>query len=516
MDSRQIGLLLRLRGTTRGLRPPAEDVLLGTIVAIGFLQALSILANVARAKVIAVLVGPEGLGVVGIVDQTVLLVMNFGTLSLPLSALTILSGSYREGPAAFKRTYLTFLAVISASTLVGTVGMVALVAARSSLLGESLLRYQPLLILGLLSVPALAASNYGASVLAAAQRARQSTLVVAGSAMAMCLAAVVGVPVAGLKGLYWGSLVAGSLVAVVIISHLHRHLHLPLFARQVSLAAELKHQPDLVFYCISYFLVSIAYPLVWLIARYSVLDQFGEAEAGRLQAVIALMVGFGTVLRPVNTRLLLPIVSGPGDTDQKFRDTIDVQRRLTVTLALLAMPLVLFPNWILALLYSAAFTAAGPYVHLFIVAEVILILGWTYQVLVLGMNDMRAWAPTFFLGYGCLGVMSWGLGRTYGIGGVAVAAIASSLVIFGMALWRLRSRHGFRLPPSLVSLMTIVVAALVLGGTACARYDDGSLAALLVKVAGLCLFAFSLVCCLDKQDRAWVHHFLTRFQPKIS
>lgn len=470
----------------------------------------------ARAKVIAVLAGPAGVGVVGIVDQMVLVVMNLSALSLPLSALAFLSRSYSQDPAAFKRTYLTFLAVLSALTLAGTAGAVGLVAARSSLLGENLLRYQPLLILGLLSVPALAATTFGASVLAAAQRARQSAVVAAISATALSLAAVVGVLGGGLEGIYWVSLVVGVLVAAAIFGHLHRELRLPLFERRVHLAAELRRHPDVVFYCVSYFLVSLAYPLAWLIARYSVLDHFGEAEAGRLQAVIALMVGFGTVLRPVNSQLLLPIVSGPGDTGRKFRDTVGVQQRLTVTLALLAMPLVLFPRWLLAMLYSSAFTAASPYVHLFVVAEVILILGGTYQVLVLGMEDMRAWALPYLLGYACVGGMAWGLGRNHGIPGVGLSAITGSLLIFGLALWRLRSRHGFRLPRGLLGLMTVVVAAIFAAGMVCARYDDGSVAALLVKVVVLLLFAPSLVRCLDKEDRAWVYGFLTRFQARSS
>jgi antigen flippase len=471
---------------------------------------------VARAKVIAVLAGPEGVGVVGIVDQMVLVVMNLSALSLPLSALAFLSRSYGQGPAAFKRTYLTFLAVLSALTLAGTAGAVGLVAARSSLLGESLLRYQPLLILGLLSVPALAATTFGASVLAAAQRARQSAVVAAISATALSLAAVVGVLGGGLEGLYWVSLVVGVLVAAAIFGHLHRELRLPVFERRVRLAAELTHHPDVVFYCVSYFLVSLAYPLAWLIARYSVLEHFGEAEAGRLQAVIALMVGFGTVLRPVNSQLLLPIVSGPGDTGRKFRDTVGVQQRLTVTLALLAMPLVLFPRWLLAMLYSSAFTAASPYVHLFVVAEVILILGGTYQVLVLGMEDMRAWALPYLLGYACVGGMAWGLGRNHGILGVGLSAITGSLLIFGLALWRLRSRHGVRLPRGLLGLMIVALGAIFGAGMACARYDDGSVAALLVKVVVLLIFAPSLVRCLDKEDRAWVYGFLTRLQPRSS
>jgi len=307
--------------------------------------------------------------------------------------------------------------------------------------------------------------------------------------------------------------VLGVLVAAAIFHHLRREVRLPLFEKNVSLVAELRRHPDLVFYCVSYFVVSSAYPLAWLIARHSVLDRYGEVEAGWLQAVIALTVGFGTVLRPVNTQLLLPIVSGPGDTNRKFRDTVGVQRRLTVILALLAMPLVLFPQWILALLYSSAFTVASPYVHLFIVAEVIQILGGTYQVLILGMDDRRAWALPYFLGYACLGVMSWGLGREYGVLGVAVAAITSSLLIFGLALWRLRSRHGFRLPPGLLGLMIVTLGGILGVGMACARYDDGSLTALLVKTSAMLLLAPSFICCLDKEDRAWVYGLVTRFLP---
>ncbi len=517
MGGRPIGLLLRRRGTTRSLREPlAEAALLGTIFAIGFLQTLSILANVARAKVIAVLVGPEGVGVVGVIDQMVLVVMNLSALSLPFSALTILSRSYGEDPATFKQTYLTFLAILSVLTLAGTAGAVGLVVARSSLLGDNLLRYHRPLILGILSVPALAVSTFGASVLAAAQRARQSAVVAAGGATALFLAAAVGIPGGGLEGLYLGSLVLGVLVAAAIFRHLRRELRLPLFERNVSLVAEVRRHPDLVFYCVSYFAVSAAYPLAWLIARHSVLERYGEVEAGLLQALIALTLGFGTVLRPVNTQLLLPIVSGPGDTDRKFRDTVGVQRRLTVILALLAMPLILFPQWILALLYSRVFTVASPYLYLFIVAEMILILGGTYQVLVLGMDDRRAWALPYFLGYACLGTMSWGLGREYGVLGVAVAAITSSLLIFGLALWRLRSRHGFRLPPGLLGLMIGAVGGILGIGMACARYDNGSLTALLVKASGMLVLAPGLICCLDKEDRAWVYGLVTRFLPKSS
>ena len=458
------------------------------------------------------LLGPEGVGVVGVVDQVVLVVMHLSALSLPQSSLTFLSRSYGRGPAAFEQTYASFLAVISMMTVASTTCAIVMVTAGSSWLGENLLGYQPLLILGLLSVPAIVMSAFGASVLAAVQQARQAALVTATSAAMLFLAAAVGLSVGGLVGLYWASLVAAIVVAGAILAYLHSSLQLPLFDWRTRLAAELRSHPDLLFFCISYFVVAAAYPVAWLIARHTVLGQFGEAEAGRLQAVVALMVGFGTALRSINSQLLLPIVSAHGDTVRKFNDTIDVQRRLAVTLALMAVPLILFPQWFLTILYSNAFTAASPYLHLFILAELIQILSGTYLVLMLGLGDMRAWALVYFLGYVSLGVMSWALGIRHGILGVAVAAIVASLVMFGLALWRLRSRHGFRLPGGLLGLMVFVVATVLAAGSASARYN-GNATALLLKTAALLIVVPTLISCLDKEDRAWVRGFFIRRWP---
>jgi len=458
------------------------------------------------------LLGPEGVGVVGVVDQVVLVVMHLSALSLPQSSLTFLSRSYGRGPAAFEQTYASFLAVISMMTVASTTCAIVMVTAGSSWLGENLLGYQPLLILGLLSVPAIVMSAFGASVLAAVQQARQAALVTATSAAMLFLAAAVGLSVGGLVGLYWASLVAAIVVAGAILAYLHSSLQLPLFDWRTRLAAELRSHPDLLFFCISYFVVAAAYPVARLIARHTVLGQFGEAEAGRLQAVVALMVGFGTALRSINSQLLLPIVSAHGDTVRKFNDTIDVQRRLAVTLTLMAVPLILFPQWFLTILYSNAFTAASPYLHLFILAELIQILSGTYLVLMLGLGDMRAWALVYFLGYVSLGVMSWALGIRHGILGVAVAAIVASLVMFGLALWRLRSRHGFRLPGGLLGLMVFVVATVLAAGSASARYN-GNATALLLKTAALLIVVPTLISCLDKEDRAWVRGFFIRRWP---
>src|SRR4030095_15362040 len=71
---------------------------LQAIVALGGIQALTMLAGLARTKVLAVLLGPAGVGVASVVDQVVSLVAQLGSLSIPFVGLKFLARA-RDGAA---------------------------------------------------------------------------------------------------------------------------------------------------------------------------------------------------------------------------------------------------------------------------------------------------------------------------------------------------------------------------------------------------------------------------------
>ena len=56
---------------------------LQAIVALGGIQALTMLAGLARTKVLAVLLGPAGVGIASVIDQVESLVAQLGSLSIP-------------------------------------------------------------------------------------------------------------------------------------------------------------------------------------------------------------------------------------------------------------------------------------------------------------------------------------------------------------------------------------------------------------------------------------------------
>ncbi|HEV2131086.1 MAG TPA: hypothetical protein VGR27_08285, partial [Longimicrobiaceae bacterium] len=95
--------------TASGVAPetPTRAVFrpLQAILALGGIQALTMAAGLARTKILALLLGPAGLGIVGVIDQTISLVTHLGSLSFPFAAVTFLSRRRGEGGQGFARLY---------------------------------------------------------------------------------------------------------------------------------------------------------------------------------------------------------------------------------------------------------------------------------------------------------------------------------------------------------------------------------------------------------------------------
>jgi len=64
--------------------------MLKIITTIGGIQVLAITITIVRSKIMAVLLGPEGIGVISIIDQVVQFVGYVCVFSLPLASLKFL------------------------------------------------------------------------------------------------------------------------------------------------------------------------------------------------------------------------------------------------------------------------------------------------------------------------------------------------------------------------------------------------------------------------------------------
>lgn len=470
------------------------------IATIGVIQALVIAVNLIRSKVLAVQLGPEGVGVLSVVDQVVQLVSYVSAFSLPLATGKFLSRAHSEGVDAFRSTYANLLRLLVILTSIGTGISLVIVLLRPEILGAELLPYRLVLAPALIRVPVIALHGYFVHLLAAAQRWRASVLLLLLIAISLTVTTPVGIAVGGLPGLYWSNLVAEVLVVVVAFAYLRRRLDLPLFERTASIRRALRETPAIIAFGSIIYVTSIMHLTSFFTARYAVLTHHGEAEVGLLHAAITLAGSLGLVLNQAVVLYLTPLLNRDIPKEDKLRAAVDFQRNLMLLIGLLGMPIVLFAPLLLTVLFSPRFTAVGQIVFLFVVAQGLTQLAAIYQSLLVGFDDLKAYGILVASGHLSLAVVAWLLAPRFGIGGVAAGYLVSGGLLFGLTLARLVVKESLRVPSRLPFMMGYGLSAMLLAGLVCNRLDAAHPAIFGAKVLFSGLFSLSLLLFLSRVE----------------
>ena len=477
---------------------------------IGSLQVLAIVLNFIKSKTIAVMLGPEGVGVISVIDQVVQSTSYFCALSLPFASIKFLSRSHSESDDAFKRSYSSFLKVLLILSALGTIIAAGLVLFSHGLFGPEVTKYKSLLVVALIGIPAAILIGYFTNVFAAAQRYRASSMLAIVTNATMLIGVAIGIVFGRIQGLYVGIVTAGAVVTLGTFIYLRRKLDLKLFNRESTIAKELKRSPDIISFSLIIYVATFTYSLSFLVARYSVLRNFGEMEAGLLQGAIGVAIAMGMVLNPVNGLYLTPIMNRRLGKESKFHTAAEFQRKLIVILCLAALPAALFPKLLLTILLSPKFGPASQFVYLFLVWQSIAQLGGVTQALLIGFDDLRAYALITCLGFGSLAFFSWLLVPRLALVGVALAFIISATVIFVLTSFRLKSKHGFSLPAKLVSLICYALTVILFTGMIAGRHQDWDVTTVAFKVVLYAIFALSLFFFLSNEEKGAVLGFRDR------
>jgi len=473
------------------------------ILTIGTIQVLAIAVNFVRTKLVAVLLGPEGVGIVSTIDQVVQSAAYFSALSLPFASIKFLSKAHSESDEAFKRTYASFLNALLILSATGTVIATGIVLFRPQLLGQEALKYRALLFVALFGICATILGGLFTQVFAAAQKFKYSSMLAVITGVATTIASVIGIITAGVFGLYVGTVTAGALVTIATIIYLRKSFNLPFYERAASFIAELRRSPNVVPFSFMLYLGALTYSLSFLAVRYAVLKHYGEANAGLLQAALALSLAIGLALNPANGLYLTPIMNRNIEKEEKTKAAIEFEKKLAIILGLVSMPIVLFPHLMLVILFSTKFTVAGQFVFLFVLSQCIAQLAGVHQALLIGFDDLKAYSIMTCAGHISLGLLSWFLVPRFGIFGVAIAFITAYSIIFLSTYARLRMKHGFHFSWDLSSQVGYGLIVLLAAGVISNRFAEWDVAVIVFKVIFYALFAFSfLFFFLSKEERA--------------
>lgn len=471
------------------------------ILTIGTIQGLAILVSFVKSKIVAVLLGPEGVGIVSTIDQIVQSAAYISAFSLPLASVKFLSRSHSEGDDAFRRCYSSFLKALMILSVAGTVATVGLALFKTGLFGAELAKYKMLLVLALLGVPAIVLGGFFSNVFAAAQSYKASSLLAVFTNLAAAVAIVMGVISAGMLGLYIGSAIAGLVVVLGALIYVDKVLGIPRGAPSASILREMRNSPGIVQFSMLLYLTSITYSISFLMARYAVLENFGAAEAGLLQGALVLAMALGMVLNPANGLYLTPVVNRNIDKVAKIRQAVEFQKKLLLISCLAAMPLVLFPHTLLTILFSSKFVSVAHLVFPFIVAQCLYQLAGVHQALLIGFDDLKVYAALTITCHLSMAALAWLLVPRYGILGVAIAYLVASLLIFLTTIARLKFKHGLPSASGLSLQVGCALAVVFLTGLFFRNVDEHSISTVALRLGIIAVFALSFLLTLSREER---------------
>jgi O-antigen/teichoic acid export membrane protein len=475
--------------------------MLKIILTIGGIQAVAIVIQFVRSKVVAVLLGPAGVGVVSTIDQIVQFAAFATALSIPLASVKFLSKAHSEGHEAFKKCYAGFFQLLLALALAGTLIAGGLIFLRPQTLGAEVEKYQSYLLVALLSLPTLVLGGFFTNVFAAAQNYRASAALAVITNSATTAAVIVGIFSAGIFGLFIGGSLASIAITLGIVVYLWKKLDLSFLADGTKNLKELWRSPNILSFTAMLYLGSVSYSLSLLVARYAILANFGEVETGLLQGALVLSVAIGMVLNPANGLYLTPIMNRNIEKTEKIGQAVEFQRKMVLILSLVTLPAVMFPQILLAVMFSTKFAAVGNLVFLFVFAQFVTQMGGVHQAILIGFDDLKIYTAIVAGGQIGFAVLSWFLAPVYGIKGIALGGIVSSLAIFFLTFLRLKFTHGFYLPRNLSLLTAYSLSVLLLTGWICSQTDEWDVSATAVKICVFSFFAASLLLFLSKAER---------------
>ena len=486
----------------------------GVIALLGGAQALVLVAGMARWKIIAILLGPGGVGIAGVIDQTAQLALQIGQLNIPTVSLRFLAIAQEDqgsrGAAWLYRTLLR--AVLSTTALVAAV-VTGILLLRPGSLGVETTGYVAAVAFALAATPLTAATGLIRNVLATLHRHRAAATTLLMSSLAIAGGSYVGLRIGGLSGAYLAALIVGLLTAGALHRLVVSALPAASTARPGSLLALLQAHPDIVRFSLTLYAVGFTVPLGYWVVRWKVLQSLGPQSAGFLVAALTLATGVRAVFSQASTQYLLPLASRNLPKEVRAAEVARYVRTLSLLLLLAALPLLLFPHEVLLVLYSRQFIAAADVLGVLVLSEVILAIADAYRMLQLGFNDLAGFAATTLTGVTITGIGIWWVVPAFGLRGVALLQLAVGLVVLMQSIIRVRSRHRVRVGWRTFAMEMYVISALAAAALiGRAVPEPGTLhIAAKAAVAALMLTGGWMLVPAQERDASWLR-LLTRLR----
>lgn len=468
-------------GTVRGV-PVSGD--LRAITTLGAIHAAVMVANLVRVKIVALETGPSGLGLVTVVEQIVLVAALVCTLSLPFAAIKFLSLAHSKSHRSFVRAYLAFRRVLAVLSLAGFTAALVVAFAAPGIFGADVGANEEVLIVAVTAIPLLNLLALLTRALAATGRSTAAAGMTLAQWSGLAVGAGTGVVLGGLRGYFVGGVIAMLAVLLGGTQYLRRSQRTGQHKERIQTGSELRLYPGILRFALVHSIIMLTTPAAFLVARYAVLTDGGLGQVGLLAAAFGLSQAITMLLAPAISLIMTPAVNRSDTPRVKLERTLRFRRSLLFAVCGTSVPLLLFPQPLLELLFAAEFTAVDSYLYLFVLGEAIGLVSGVHQALLIGLDDFATNVAFIVAGQVLLTGLVIVLVPTVGIAGVGIALIADHALVLALTTWRLWRRHGMMMLDGLRGFALAAVGVVAVGAVVPAL-PEGEPAVLTAKIATL-------------------------------
>ncbi len=465
--------------------------ILRSTVLIGGSSAFAIVFAIIRNKAAAVLVGPEGFGLMSLYSALLELSQSIASLGLQSSGVRQIAEA--AGAGDMERSAVIASLLRKASLLLGVLGMGALLLLRVPVSGFTFGEHADAVGVGLLSLAVLLRVVSGAQN-ALLQGTRQIALLARANMFAAVLGTVVTVPllyVWGIKGIV-PSLVGMAAISLMLSWVYARRVQLP----QVSLTPpDIRREAPglmklgLVFLVTGLLTVAAAY-----LIRLLVMQTHGPTAAGLYQAawtVGGIYAGF--VLQAMGADFY-PRLSAVCNDNEASNRLVNEQAQVGMLLAgpgLLAT--LSWAPFVIELLYSSKFHDAGVALRWICLGMMLRIIAWPIGFIIVAKNRQVILLVTEVIATATHLSLAWWLTPYFGVAGAGAAFFGLYAFHAVLVFCIVRRMSGFRWSAANIrlGLMLLPTSAGVFALTMLASFWQATaIGTLVTLVAGiLCLGA---------------------------
>lgn len=476
-------------------------MMLRTLVTIGALQFVTMLVLLIRTKTLAVMLGPEFVGAMAVIDKLLAVISQTATLSLPFAASRFLPGRWSEGPSAYRDLYARMRNVLLALILAATAATLLVTLAWPQVWGEALLPYRDALLMAIVGLPVVGALPFLQNAIAGRLQAHRSMLVAFAHAIVLAIA-VAGVWWGGLAGYYAVYAVLGLALAVVVARLATFGTQAP--GTRAKLSEALSLPAPVWRFSGSLIVITFLAPYAALFVHYRLLSTHGAESAGWMQAAVGISLAVRGVLGSGHAVYLTPQVNRGGSPAQRMEWANRFQLTFCVLAGVAVPPLLLYPDLFVRLLYSSAFHPGAAFVGLFVLTEVLVLIAGTYQALVVALDGMRVHVANNLVAQLLVVIGAYMLVERYGILGTGVSVLLAPVFLVGATAAYLRRSFGLAMPRGVVVRSGWLAASLAAAGLVGARMEGTILETLPLKAAVFAVIVggFALLLTPDERERA--------------